>query len=196
MNLKRNRENRLYNILNGMKQRCYNPKNNRYKDYGGRGIDICNEWLEDSLKFMIWSYENGYSENLTIDRIDVNKGYSPENCRWITAKEQMFNTTRNVYIEKDGLKLTLTEWANKLNINPKTLDKRRRLGWSDEDILKPVVETKGSGNGNSKLTEEEVIEIKRLLKAGFKGSSIARKFNVSKYLVSSIKTGKTWNWLK
>lgn len=82
---------RLYRIWKGMKNRCYNPKQSRYNIYGGRGITICDEWLNDFQVFRSWALTNGYQESLTIDRIDNDKGYNPDNCRWATYSEQIHN---------------------------------------------------------------------------------------------------------
>lgn len=82
---------KLYGVWNCMKQRCNNPKNNRFHDYGGRGITVCNEWKDDFQAFHDWAMSNGYAEGLSIDRIDVNGNYEPSNCRWVTMLEQRHN---------------------------------------------------------------------------------------------------------
>ena len=92
-------KNRLYRIWHNMKARCYNPNFNKYKYYGGKGIIVCDEWRTDFLKFRDWALNNGYADNLTIDRIDSNKNYCPENCRWITLTENtlLSNKTNRKY---------------------------------------------------------------------------------------------------
>lgn len=82
---------RLYTIWQGMKQRCYYPKHKDYHNYGGRGITVCNEWLVDFVSFYNWAITNGYRDNLSIDRIDVDGNYTPDNCKWSTWREQRLN---------------------------------------------------------------------------------------------------------
>lgn len=87
---------RLYRIYNGMKQRCYNPKGASYEYYGAKGITICDEWLNDFLSFKEWAESHGYTDELTIDRIDPQKGYYPDNCQWLTPSE---NSAKTKYIK-------------------------------------------------------------------------------------------------
>ena len=126
---------RLYNIWGLMVQRCYNKETPCYDDYGGRGIDICPEWRESFQAFYEWSMGNGYRENLTIDRIDNDKGYFPGNCRWVTRKAQANNTRRNHYITYNGETHTLAEWAEALGFHPNTLGSRIYRGWSVDKAL-------------------------------------------------------------
>ncbi len=93
---------RLYKVWCGMKERCYNPHNKRYKHYGGRGIEMCDEWKNDFMAFRKWALENGYDENAhygncTIERVNNDDGYFPFNCVWTTLQEQAWNKQNTVY---------------------------------------------------------------------------------------------------
>ena len=126
---------KIYKTWQEMKKRCYNSKYKRYKDYGGRGIIICNEWLNDFKTFYDWSMNNGYKEDLTIDRINVNGNYEPSNCRWASIKIQSNNKRNNRIIEYKGELHTMSEWANIYNINYKLLHSRLKKGWDIEKAL-------------------------------------------------------------
>lgn len=102
---------RLYKIWERMKSRCNNPNARSYKYYGGRGINVCKEW-ENFVPFAKWAEANGYSDDLTIDRIDVNGDYEPSNCRWVTMKVQQNNKRNNVHIVIDGVDHTASEWSD------------------------------------------------------------------------------------
>lgn len=107
---------RLIHIFSNMKRRCYNAKDLHYKYYGARGIGICSEWLNNSKAFYSWAIENGYSDNLTIDRINVNGDYKPSNCRWVTMKVQQNNRTNNRKITLKGETKTASQWAEEYGI--------------------------------------------------------------------------------
>ena len=138
-----NDEARLHRIFGGMKHRCYDEKHNRYPRYGGRGIKICKEWLDNREEFVKWSIENGYAPGLSIDRIDNNGDYSPNNCRWVKKREQGLNMSRNVVISYNGESMPLKEWARKLGIKNTTLHNRLKyLGWSVEKAFTTPVRGK------------------------------------------------------
>ena len=127
---------RLNNIWYKIKARCLNPSYHQYDLYGGRGIDICDEWKNDFLAFYNWAIENGYSENLSIDRIDVNGDYSPTNCRWCTPKEQSNNKRNNINITINDKTQTLAQWCEELGLNYGTVRRRIKVyGWSDSEAL-------------------------------------------------------------
>lgn len=129
---------KLYAVWNMMMSRCYNPKTERYPRYGGRGISVCDEWNHNYPAFRDWALSHGYQDGLTIDRIDVDGNYSPENCRWITNAEQMKNMSTNRYLSHNGETHTLSDWARKVGITPATLHKRLKRGWSLEKALTPI----------------------------------------------------------
>lgn len=129
---------RIYETWANMLSRCRNPKIRSYRDYGSRGIKVCEEWLEFE-NFYKWALSSGYKENLTIDRIDVNKDYSPENCRWATTKQQARNKRTSVFITYKGETKVLKDWAIEYKIDSSTLKGRISRGWRIEDALtKPV----------------------------------------------------------
>lgn len=125
---------RQYRIYKAMIARCYKATTVNFNDYGGRGITVCKEWMESFEKF--WEdMKESYSDALSIDRIDNEKGYSKENCKWSTRNEQNSNTRRNRILELNGEIKTMREWAKSLGVNEKSLSWRIRNGWSDTDIL-------------------------------------------------------------
>lgn len=137
---------RLFKIWNGMKQRCYNPNNEKYPIYGGRGITVCPEWIGEQgfQNFYDWSMGNGYTENLTIDRIDTNGNYEPSNCKWSTLKEQANNTRSTVFLTYKGETKPVSEWSEITGIRQDTLTYRKRHGWTDEECIEiPLNKTKG-----------------------------------------------------
>lgn len=122
---------RLHSIWYGMIKRC---KNKNDSHYGGRGIFVCDEW-KDYLSFKTWSLSNGYQDNLTIERIDVNDGYSPDNCTWIPKSDQSKNRTNMRYVTIHGVTKRITEWCETAPVTTTTVYQRIRDGWSLEDAL-------------------------------------------------------------
>ena len=130
---------RLYRIFYDMKTRCYNKKRKTYKNYGGRGIIMCNEWLNNFDNFYNWAINNGYKDNLTIDRINVNGNYEPNNCRWVIMREQFHNRTDNVYFIINNKKKCLAELCEEYNMPYQTVRKRLERGKNIiEALTKPI----------------------------------------------------------
>jgi hypothetical protein len=133
---------RLEQVRNDMQKRCYNPKRSSYKWYGGRGITVCEEWRTNPASFYTWAIESGYEEHLTIERIDVNGNYCPENCKWVTQKEQKNNQRSNHLITYKGKTRTMAKWSEITGISYSTLRSRQRSGWSDEKTIEtPILKT-------------------------------------------------------
>jgi len=134
---------RIERIWDNMKMRCSNPSDTSFKHYGGRGIRVCEEWKE--LKnFADWSFGNGYADNLELDRKDNNGNYEPNNCRWITHKEQQYNKRTNRLLEFNGVTLPLNTWSQKVGIDYRTLTHRLNYGWSIERALTESVHRKST----------------------------------------------------
>lgn len=142
---------RLYNIWSTMKQRCKNPNTINYSIYGKKGIKVCDEWEKDYNAFKFWAMNNGYSEEMTLDRIDGSKNYEPSNCRWVKWDVQQNNRNNNHIIEFNGEVHTLSQWARIVNVSPKTLSRRIvDKHWSIEKALTtPLMENyRRRKNGN------------------------------------------------
>ena len=136
-------KNRLYRIWLNMKQRCNNPNNKDYIHYGSRGIKVCKEWENSFVSFRDWALNNGYTEELTLDRKNNERGYSPDNCRWITVKEQNSNKRNNRFLTYKGQTLTFTQWEEKLGLYKGALrDRIDRYGWSVIKALETPVHHK------------------------------------------------------
>ena len=117
----------LYGVWLGMKARCHNKNVDEYKHYGERGICVCNEWLDFTI-FKQWALANGYQKSLSIDRINVDGDYEPENCRFVTQKEQQRNRRNNCYIDIDGEKFLATDIAEMLGLPASTISKWVKQG--------------------------------------------------------------------
>ncbi|AEQ34392.1 HNH endonuclease [Bacillus phage Bastille] len=148
---------RIHTIWKNMKQRCYNPKRNKYHLYGGKGIRVCEDW-HDFIPFYEWSMGNGYKEGLTIDRIDSDKDYEPSNCRWVTDTENgrravenqhgtsiknKYKTVRSADVyEYKGVKKTVKEWSKESGIPIETFKTRLKHEWSIERAIEQPVRRK------------------------------------------------------
>ena len=136
---------RLYRIWSHMKARCLDPNNVAFNYYGGRGISVCDSWKNSFTEFSNWAKSNGYSSDLTIDRIDVNGNYEPSNCRWASRKEQNRNTRKNIMLTFRGETMCMEDLANKYGITHVKLKWRLEHGWSLEDaLLKKTGEKRGN----------------------------------------------------
>lgn len=128
---------RIYRIWKAMKKRCYNTKNPDYKKwYGSRGIKVCDEWKNDFQVFYKWAMRNGYNDNLSIDRIDVNGNYEPSNCRWATKAEQANNTRCTHLIEINSVTKNIAQWARYANVSTACIYHRLHKGLTGEDLIK------------------------------------------------------------
>ncbi len=144
----------IHNSWSCMKSRCGNPKDIRYKDYGGRGITYCDEW-RDFKSFLAWATANGWQEGLTLDRLDVDKGYSPDNCRWATREQQDNNKRNSVYLTFQGQRMTCGQLAKLMGLNKSTVLVNAKRGLSGDEILKRIIDLRNSGDRrmNTKMVD-------------------------------------------
>lgn len=134
---------RLFNIWQSMKERCNLKTCHAYKDYGGRGIKICDDWENNFINFYNWAMSNGYNDKLTIDRIDVNGNYEPNNCRWANKIVQANNCRSNRLLTLNGETYTMAEWGRKTGIGGYNIENRlNKYGWSIEKALTTPIKNK------------------------------------------------------
>lgn len=127
---------KLYMVWGAMKARCFRATCKDFKNYGGRGISICDAWRNDFADFYQWAMRTGYKEGVsTIERIDVNGNYCPENCTWIVNERQALNTRKVIFLTANGKTQSLSDWASELGMRPNTIKTRLRLGWMVDDAL-------------------------------------------------------------
>lgn len=143
---------RLFKIWGSMHERCERVNHTHYKDYGGRGISVCDEWSE-YVPFMKWSLVNGYQDNLTLDRKDTDGNYCPENCQWVTMKQQQNNKRNNRRLLWNGETHTVSEWSEITGIKPTTIIARLNAGWSTEESLTTPVRVRTQGYRPSDVKE-------------------------------------------
>lgn len=182
----------LYHVWQGMRARCYRNTEPEYKNYGGRGIIVCQEWKNDFKVFYDWAMAHGYKEGLSIDRIDVNGNYEPSNCRWADRLIQARNKRNTNYAIFEGKKLPIQEISDLTGIKTRTIRHRLINGWNDYDAThyKPFCKTRITNARKKKvyltnLLTNEVIEFKSISEA-----SRSLGFNVG-YLSSKIRKKKT-----
>lgn len=166
---------RLYRIYNKMRARCYSSTQHGYEYYGGKGIKICPEWNGHYIKFREWALTTGYTDSLTIDRIDNNKNYSPANCRWISQVEQLRNRSNTIKYNGE----MSSETSRRLGGARTLVNNRIKLGWSLEDAF--TIPNKG------RVSKETQREILKLLEKGSKQKDIAKMFKLNQATISRIK---------
>ena len=138
---------RVYRIYAKIKRRCFAEDDPSYPRYGGRGITMCDEWRESFESFANWSYANGYRDDLSIDRIDNNGNYTPDNCRWADSYSQANNKRNNRFISYQGKTQTLANWCKEKNMSYNVVWFRLSQGWTFEDAISKKVTRKGKHNG-------------------------------------------------
>jgi hypothetical protein len=128
---------KLYGVWNGIKQRTFNPNNKSFANYGGRGIGICQEWLNSYVAFRDWAHASGYAQGLDIDRIDNDRGYEPDNCRWVTRAANTRNMRSNRVITAFGEARCIQDWARdeRCSVSGDTIGYRLARGWIPEEAI-------------------------------------------------------------
>jgi hypothetical protein len=193
-----------YRVWSGMRDRCSNPNADKYDRYGGRGIQVCDRWNRSFSAFLDDMGRRPSSDH-QIDRIDNDGPYSPENCRWATRAEQSRNRSTSRFIELNGERLCLKDWAARIGIGPASLRRRIKRGWDLAEALsapplslppkvtaarrEPRVRPAKVGG---KVSEEMVLAIRTACASGERVTDLASRFGLTLTTISQIKTGRTW----
>lgn len=178
-----------------MVNRCTNTKGKRYPEWGGRGIKVCERWISSYDNF-IADMGRSPSPTHSIDRIENDKGYYKENCRWATPMEQSNNTRRNVMVKYDEEEKPLRTWCGQLNLNYKSIFLRLWSGWTPERAFNTPMTKRGDIHPTSLFTRNQVIVIKEAIEKGFSLISIASYFKTYLNNICRIKTGRTYKHIQ
>lgn len=143
---------KLYGVWESMRARCSNPKDTGYKDYGGRGIKVCKVWQDSYIEFKKWALSNGHLEGLSIERINVHGNYEPENCCWITMKDQARNKTTTAFCSFFGEKISVMDLADRCEISAGVIRQRAKKGWKDDLLTMPLRTMRGK-TGREKILQ-------------------------------------------
>lgn len=175
---------RIYRIWYGIYSRCYNKNNRQYSYYGKRGVVMCDEWLNDIFVFRDWAVLNGYSDELTIDRIDNNGNYEPSNCRWVDMRKQSNNRRSNAYLSYNGETHTIAEWSRIVGIKERTLWRRKNImKWSDG---KTITTPCKSYRNKSSYTQEQILLMKKDKDNGLTYNEIGIKYGINRKVASTL----------
>lgn len=175
-----------HNAWRKMKDRCLNPKSQRWDRYGGRGITVCDSWKKSFIAFYNDMGPRPTPDH-SLERLDNDGHYTPSNCEWALRIQQANNTSSNRIIEFDGCVKTLSEWSRDRGIGKKTLSCRLEAGWSIKDALTLPVEHR------TWLTNENAVEIHKLHKKGWSPKCIAQRFGVSRGTVYQVLNGRSFS---
>lgn len=186
---------RLYNIWTKMKGRCFNKNNDSYEKYGGRGITVFGEWVNDFTLFYEWSINNGYGDDLTIDRINNDGNYEPSNCRWATRTTQNRNKRNNHYIEINGVVKLARDWEKEYGLTDRLIYSRIGKGYSGEDLIKDKIEQTINVDTDNRLvfSVNDIHNILRMFDEGKNNKQIADIYGVATSTIRRIRIGQTWS---
>lgn len=191
----------VYRLWKGLRQRCFNPNSLAFHNYGGRGITLCEEWKNSAESFCEWALENGYQSGLSIDRIDVDGNYEPNNCRFVDRSVQNNNRRDNIYVNYENERITIKQLADRTGVEYRVLLSRynRNPSIKVEDLIKEsgyytvINKTRGSRHYKATLTENQVREIKILLARKMMSQvEISKQFGVSTGIVNCIAKNRSW----